>query len=90
VIYRAAFTYHPGIGTFRGQRGAWRVARTWPVGPLLGRPPCTIVGPDYTTRESVLFMGVARRLHVGTFVNPTKLLRELFAKRRGSTPTTKE
>ena len=92
MTYRAALTYHPDIGTFRGQRGAWRVFSCWE------RPahhPSGIEVGKFLTSEDVqqrcLFMDVPRKLVRHTFVNPTKLLRELLAKRRGITSsTTKE
>lgn len=72
-MYCAALTYHPNVGTFRGTRGAWRVAH------------CSAgLTPDspFVNCSQMLVMEVPRQLRVGTWVNPTKLLRELLASRR--------
>ncbi len=74
MTYRAALTYHPAIGTFRGNRGAWRVhhcspasaplaPRVWPVELEAGEPPVPM-----------LYIDSPRPLATGTFVNPTRLL----------------
>jgi hypothetical protein len=78
----AVLTYHPEIGTFRGKRGAWRVQRYIPAGWWLPAGPVLKVGYDYSKQCKALFMDVARPLRVGTYVNPTKLLREVLAQRR--------
>jgi hypothetical protein len=83
-FYRAALTYHPEIGTFRGGRGAWRVRHciatgdrceiaVWPETLLFGGSPKT------------LHMDVPRLLRRNTFVNPTVLLKILLEQRRSTT-----
>jgi hypothetical protein len=84
MSYWAVLTYHPSIATFARPgvpgRGAWRVRRCVP-GVTAGERPFISIGRDYGSHTNALFMDVPRRLTVGTYVNPTKLLRELFAKR---------
>lgn len=70
-MFRAALTYHPNIGTFRGQRGAWRVFSCFDAGAA---PLGIRVGTDGDTKY--LWMDVPRKLIRHTFVNPTKLLRQ--------------
>lgn len=83
-FYRAALTYHPEIGTFRGGRGAWRVAvciervRKIP-GSRHPSPPDVRVWADGIKR---LHMDVPRLLRRNTFVNPTLLLKILLEQRR--------
>jgi hypothetical protein len=89
VIFRAILTYHPHVGTFRGGRGAWRVAVCCPD---LGMPtPIEVIkyypGMQKHLPVKALRMPVSRRLVSGTWINPTKLLRELFARQRINTLT---
>lgn len=65
-MYRAALTYHPAIGTFRGQRGAWRVSACWREGQAL---------PIRVGASGRLLISVTEQLHAQTFTNPTALLR---------------
>lgn len=76
-MYVATFTYHPNIGTFRGNRGAWRVRQCW-LRQTTGVPAVTVVGDE-------LVMRVAKQLRPNTFVNPTRLLKEYFNHERSST-----
>lgn len=80
-LYCAILSYHPEVGTFRGKRGAWRVVLCYPHAGYPVERPYIAVGTNYSytrpLRGRVLFMDVTRRLHKGTWVNPTKLLREL-------------
>jgi hypothetical protein len=82
----AVLTYHPHIGTFRGARGAWRVEHTvriFSTGPLEALPPRVgMLYPPSSAPRKALFLTVLRPLSRGTFVNPTKLLRELIEQRR--------
>jgi len=76
-VFRAALSYHPDIGTFRGKRGAWRVVACWTPSVHEHSHICT--GPWSDTLEAtarkVLFVNVTKRLHPNTFCNPTALLR---------------
>lgn len=90
-MYRVALTYHPEVGTFRGHRGAWRVAKCWPalVGARSWGPDNICTGQVYKgghRSSHALFMDVAQRLPTGVWVNPTKLLREYLATRRPISP----
>lgn len=67
MIYRAALTYHPHIGTFRGQRGAWRVSACWAD---MQTHPISVA-----PARSGLIVSVTKKLHRHTFTNPTALLR---------------
>lgn len=74
--YRAAFTYHPEIKTFRRGRGSWKVADCYESGTV---EPIAVT---YLGDMPILHMDVPRKLRSTTFVNPTVLLRDLFAQRR--------
>lgn len=80
----AVLSYHPDVGTFRGTRGAWRVEDYRHVeAPVHAHPEVGLLKDLGPARpKKVLFIDVARPLRRGTWVNPTKLLRELLAARR--------
>lgn len=90
LYYLAALTYHPEIATFGG-RGAWRVHHCvqwfWPQSPRVVR-----VQPDEGEPEILmLHIQSPRPLKPGTYVNPTKLLREVLEQRDPfSQPVTQE
>lgn len=77
----ALLTYHPNVGTFRGHRGAWRVAV---CNYLHADERPTVVDYYRTSRYPIraLRMEVPWRLPTGTWVNPTKLLGEVHRLQR--------
>jgi hypothetical protein len=89
-FFRAALTYHPTIGTFRGGRGAWRVEHSYevPNGPnpieVSHNRRLNRATSDGITRGSVLYMDVPRKLKDCTFCNPTVLLKILLEQRRAT------
>lgn len=82
-MYRAALTYHPDIATFapanQVRSGAWRVASVW-----VGDTHIFVTRPVADPLTPHLVMPVTRPLRRGTYVNPTKLLREVLAVRRSA------
>jgi hypothetical protein len=79
-FYRAALTYHPEIGTFRGGRGAWRVRDCESTFAAQG----IVVFDFYIIERKTLHMDVPRLLRRNTFVNPTVLLKILLEQRRAN------
>lgn len=82
MTYRVALTYHPDVGTFRGKRGAWRVHRSTPY--EMPNVPVIYTGEDLG-RTPVLVLPTCRQFRRGTFVNPTKILKEYQSTKRSST-----
>ena len=77
----AILTYHPSIPTPRG-RGAWRVQLCSNLGSTKPEVISFYPGNQHHTPMRALRMPVARHLARGTWVNPTKLLREYLATQR--------
>lgn len=83
LYFLAALTYHPEIATFSPGRGAWRVHHCvewfWPIAPRVVR-----VQDDDDGEPEVLMLHIQspRPLKPGTYINPTKLLREVFEQQR--------
>jgi hypothetical protein len=81
VSYQAVLTYHPRVSRFTN-RSAWRVVL---CAPLYMDPRPAVIdyyAGDGAIAVKALRMPVPRRLVAGTWTNPTKLLRELFARQR--------
>lgn len=76
-MLRTALVFDATIPTFRGT-GAWRVASCWER-QLQSAPPIDVM---VLNGRKELVMDVPRPLRRGAYVNPTKLLREVFEQRR--------
>jgi hypothetical protein len=98
-MFVAVFTWHPDIAVFAkhgrpAKQGVWRVREVIKIfsdGPMDFPPPS--VGklfPRSAAPVKALFMPVVRHLQRGAYADPTKLLREVLAKRSIPQPTTKE
>lgn len=86
LLYRAALIYCPEIKTFRGERGAWRVHHCFESSehwPFCGIRVFPVEEHQDGEATKMLYMDVPHMLRSNTFVNPTGLLRELFAQKAG-------
>lgn len=84
MTYRVICTYHPDVGTFRGNRGAWRVYACFPAKAGLHVPAVrTLKFGDVHGPVKLLCINSLKPRPAKTWCNPRKILVEWQKAMRG-------